>query len=78
MRQRSMRIQYRCAVTLLLIVVGCSKGDHNSDRRSKMTEREKDSVLSESGLPGAKVVGRALNASDSEMHHTILLDSAGQ
>jgi hypothetical protein len=78
MRQQSMRIQFRYALPLLLIVAGCSKGDDNSDRRSKMTERERDSVLSESGLPGAKVVGRALSASDSELHHTIQLDSASQ
>jgi len=78
MRQGGMQIQLHYVALTLLIVAGCSNGDINSDRRSKMTEREKDSVLSESGLPGAKVVGRALTVSDSELHHTIQLDSASR
>jgi hypothetical protein len=43
-----------------------------------MSQREKDSVLSESSLPGAKVVGRAITSSDAEAAHTAALDSASQ
>lgn len=77
-RQQGMRIHRRYIIPMLLIVAGCSSADDNPSRRSKMSERERDSVLSQSGLPGAKVVGRALSASDSETRHTMQLDSASQ
>ena len=77
-RQRSMRIHFRSILLITIIVAGCSNGDDNSNQRKKLTERERDSVLSQSGLPGARVVGRALTAADSETSHTMQLDSASQ
>jgi len=58
-------------------LAACNNGD-GSQPRDKMSQREKDSVLSESGIPGAKVVGRALKASDSSAARTNVLDSASQ
>lgn len=43
-----------------------------------MSQRQKDSVLSESGLPGAKIVGRAMATSDSEAIRASGVDSASQ
>lgn len=43
-----------------------------------MSQREKDSILSVSGLPGAKVVGRALIASDSAAARAAAMDSASE
>ena len=61
----------------LVLLAACNKGD-GSQPRDKMSQREKDSVLSESGIPGAKVVGRALKASDSSAARTSVLDSVSQ
>jgi hypothetical protein len=63
---------------LFLLLTACSSGENDSNRRDKMSQRERDSVLAESGIPGAKVVGRALTASDSETSHTSMVDSASQ
>ncbi len=64
-------------VPLLLALAACNRGD-GSQPRDRMTQREKDSVLSESGIPGAKVVGRAVQASDSSEARTSVLDSVSQ
>jgi hypothetical protein len=73
-----MRIRPTWILPLILSLAACAGGPEESRPRDKMSERERDSVLSESGLPGAKVVGRALTASDSEMSHTSMVDSASQ
>ena len=44
--------------------------------RSEMTQREKDSVLGASPLPGAPVVSRALGAADISAAHNAANDSA--
>ena len=72
-----MRNSLRWIAPLLLALAACDTGD-GSQARDKMSQREKDSVLSESGIPGAKVVGRALKASDSSAARTTVLDSASQ
>ena len=72
-----MRLRPMWILPLMLSLAACTSAPEES-RRDKMTERERDSVLAESGLPGAKVVGRALTASDSETSHTSMVDSASQ
>ena len=47
----------------MLLVSGCG-GGHDRSRRAE-SERERDSVIGGSRLPGAQGVGRALQASDS-------------
>jgi hypothetical protein len=44
-------------------VVGCSPRSGQTSR-APLTERQRDSVLAKSSLPGASVVGRALDVSD--------------
>jgi hypothetical protein len=56
-----------------LMVSGCS-GGHDRARRST-TERERDSVIGASRIPGAQGVGRALQASDSGNARRALEDS---
>ena len=72
-----MRNSLKWMAAILFALTACNKGD-GSQPRDKMSQREKDSVLSESGIPGAKVVGRALKASDSSSVRTDVLDSASQ
>ena len=63
-----------CAM-LLLIVAACASKDTQANRRDTMTQRQKDSVLGQSGLPGAQGVTKALRAADSAKAHQAQLDS---
>jgi hypothetical protein len=67
----------RTAVTLTLVAVfiGCSGSDTAQNRRDTMTQRQRDSVLAQSGLPGAAGVGKALSASDSVRARQAQMDS---
>jgi len=49
-----------------LVIVACGKsGSNNAARRDTLTERQHDSILARSQIPGAKAVGRAMTAADS-------------
>jgi hypothetical protein len=51
-------------IAILAMLTGaCSAQDHGTKRT--LTERQRDSVLSRSELPGAGVVGRAMKESDA-------------
>lgn len=56
----------------LLLAVACSGGNGASAGR---TERERDSIIGQSALPGAQGVQGALNASDSTRARNAMLDS---
>ena len=51
-------------LALALVTSACAK-DTGGNNRDTMTQRQKDSVLGQSGIPGAQGVTKALNASDS-------------
>ncbi len=59
------------------LMAGCSgSGDSTESPADTLTRRQKDSLIAEMPIPGAKVVGRALEAADSiaarvERHDTI-------
>jgi uncharacterized protein YcfL len=63
------------APVLGLMLAGCSS-DTGGNRRDTMTQRQKDSVLAQTGLPGAQGVGKALNAADSAKARQARMDSA--
>ena len=58
---------------LLLVLAGCSKGADKP--ASTLTEAQRDSAIARSGLPGADVVGRAMQASGREERRAEKLDS---
>lgn len=63
-------IVLRPTLRILLIAIGIaflgSCGDKSGDNsKNELTQRQRDSVLVETGLPGAKTVGRASAAADS-------------
>lgn len=58
-----------------LIAVGCSSNDTAANDRGTMTQRQRDSVLGQSGLPGAKGISKALSAADSVRARNAQLDS---
>ena len=49
---------------IVVLVVSCSEKAPD-DTRKKLTQRQRDSILAESPLPGAKAVGKAITVSDS-------------
>jgi len=52
------------ALSLAIAIVACAD-KKSAKTRDQMTQREKDSVLGESGLPGAQGVTKAMKMSDS-------------
>ena len=57
---------------VLLAAAACGGGDAAQADR---TERERDSIIGQSALPGAQGVKGALNASDSARARNAMLDS---
>ncbi len=62
-------------ILVTLVIVGCASNDTAANDRDTMTQRQRDSVLAQSGLPGAKGVGTALSAADSIRARNARLDS---
>jgi hypothetical protein len=58
----------------VLGLTGCGTGE--SDSRRELTQREKDSILGASQIPGAKAVKRSLTSADSAAARQSRLDSA--
>lgn len=70
-----------CVTLALALVGGCSPRHDRAPRASKvradtLSERQRDSIIGASRLPGAKAVDRALDASDAAAAHTAAVDSA--
>ena len=59
----------------LFILLGCTEDSSNTSSKKKLTQRQRDSVLSESKLPGAKAVGKAIEVSDTASARSKRLDS---
>jgi hypothetical protein len=62
------------AIALAIGVSAC--GDDEPDARRDLTQREKDSILGASQIPGAKAVKRSLTSADSAAARQARLDSA--
>ncbi len=60
---------------MVMALAACGQKEVAQNRRDTMTQRQKDSVLSQSGLPGSKGVGQAQAASDSAKARQRMLDS---
>jgi hypothetical protein len=64
----------RVAGLVLVATLGCSSGQDGEGKRPR-TERERDSIIGASQLPGARGVRGALGASDSADARNARLDS---
>ena len=54
------------STSLAILLAGCSDlRQKPANNRDTMTQRQKDSVLGQSGLPGAQVVTKAMKMADS-------------
>ena len=60
-----MRIRLPLLAMSFIVLAACAPKDSGGNNRDTMTQRQKDSVLGQSGLPGAQGVSKALRAADS-------------
>lgn len=63
------------AMFLLLTVCGCSKEPAPGAAQKPQSQREKDSVLAQSKIPGASGVGKAMTVADSAGNRVHVQDS---
>jgi hypothetical protein len=64
---------YRWLIPVPLALLACTADP--PPERAEMTQRQRDSAISESKLPGARGVGRALDASDAAAARAAAADS---
>ena len=65
-------------VTGLLLLGACGSGaqsNANKVNRDTLTERQNDSILAKSSIPGASAVGKAMKAADSTSAQVTRSDS---
>jgi hypothetical protein len=67
-------------VLALLFVVACSSGQPDSAQqvnRDTLTQRQRDSILAQSKIPGARGVGTAMRVADSTSARAQATDTVG-
>ena len=63
----------------LCILVACgSDKSSQTVNRDTLTERQKDSILAGSTIPGARVVGKAMRAADSTSARVLQTDTVAR
>jgi hypothetical protein len=62
--------------TLLVALVACTQQD--TTQNTTRTEREKDSILAGSQIPGAKAVKKTMTVADSATARQIRIDTSQQ
>ena len=72
MRKRALLL----GAVLSFSFVACAKDD--TQQTTTRTEREKDSLIARSPIPGAKAVGKAMTTADSATARMSRIDSAQQ
>lgn len=60
-----------------IALAGCGAPSGMSKPRGEMTQREKDSILANSHLPGSGVVRKAISVSDAQKRRAAAYDAAG-
>lgn len=71
-----MRTTLRTFLVGALAVALSACGEEGPDERANLTQREKDSILAGSRIPGARAVKRAMSSADSASARQARLDSA--
>src|SRR5262245_34764957 len=71
--RRPFRVAAAVGCAILAVVLGCGVRQEKPHR--ELTERQRDSLIGESELPGAPVVKRALQTSDGAAERAAQLDS---
>jgi hypothetical protein len=74
-------MRFGSLVIALLVAAACGGGSGSAGRRAggdTLSERQRDSMLSKSSIPGARGVGRAMSAADSASARVQAADTVGQ
>lgn len=74
-RQMVMRMLFSLAA-IMVIMAACGAPLGDSKPRDQMSQREKDSIVAASHLPGSGVVRKALAVSDAQKRRAAAYDSA--
>jgi hypothetical protein len=62
-------------VVLLWACGGGAGGDRSAAREDTLTQRQRDSILAQSRIPGARGVGKAMRVADSASARVQALDT---
>jgi hypothetical protein len=62
-------------IVLAAALAGCTKDD-SAEGKPELTRREKDSIIANSQIPGARAVKKSMTAADSATARQTRLDSA--
>ena len=65
-----------CACSAIVLALTACAKDNTDENKRELTQREKDSILGASQIPGAKAVNRAMTSADSATARAMRLDSA--
>ena len=65
------------AAALVAAMTACAEPPVIEKPRSQMSQRERDSTIAASGLPGSGVVKKGMNMADREAKRAAMLDSIG-
>lgn len=63
-------------IVLAIALAGCAKTDESADGKPELTRREKDSIIANSQIPGARAVKKTMMSADSAAARQTRLDSA--
>ncbi|MHB0948345.1 MAG: hypothetical protein ACYC3Q_13590 [Gemmatimonadaceae bacterium] len=69
------RRQVLLPAAFLLLAVACGRSGADATPDSAKTQRQRDSAVANSGLPGSQGVGRAMQLQDSQASRNAQLDS---
>ena len=67
-------------VLVIALLAACTSNESGSQQtvnRDTLTQRQKDSILAQSKIPGASGVGRAMKAADSTSARVQAADTVG-
>lgn len=70
-----MKVAAAASLVLLVACGGGGQSNANKVNRDTLTERQSDSILAKSSIPGASAVGKAMNAADSTSTRVTASDS---
>lgn len=73
-----MRTAVVIACTMVVVLLAACAGDSEPAHRDTLTQRQRDSLVGHSTLPGARGVRGALGVADSAAARATQLDSAGR
>jgi hypothetical protein len=70
-----MRSILRFATPIAVLAVACAEPPAVDKPRDQMSQRERDSTIAASGLPGSSVVRKGMSIADAEARRQAILDS---